>query len=240
MDKKIDLSGFKMKKNLNPEVWVDGALKKDIRKNLLKIADDYYESLDLEGVDIIDVTLTGSLANYNWSKYSDIDLHIIIDYKEVGIDNEILSDYLRTKSRRWNETHDIVIYGFDVEIYVQDINEKHESNGVYSILNQEWLLKPTNKNVRINDKIVVDKSKKYMEKTYKLFLQLSDENVDYEDVFEKSTVLKEKIMDMRKEGLDSGGQYSTENIIFKVLRRNGTIEMLNDINTISYDKSLTI
>ena len=76
----IDLSGFKMQDKLNPKIWdKEQNMKSDVRKTLLKIADDYFESLEIPGVDIEDVTMTGSLANYNWSKYSDIDLHILID-----------------------------------------------------------------------------------------------------------------------------------------------------------------
>ena len=49
-----------------------------IQKNLLKIAKDYYSELKLD-IPILDITLTGSLANYNWSKYSDNSLYIIFD-----------------------------------------------------------------------------------------------------------------------------------------------------------------
>ena len=44
------------------------------------------------GIDffIHDILLTGSLANYGWSKYSDVDLHIVIDFDESNHNNKLL------------------------------------------------------------------------------------------------------------------------------------------------------
>ena len=45
---------------------------------------------------------------------------------------------------------------------------------------------------------------------------------------------------MRQCGLDEGGEWSVENIVFKVLRRNGMLDRLGDIKTVAYDKSMTL
>jgi len=45
---------------------------------------------------------------------------------------------------------------------------------------------------------------------------------------------------MRQAGLDEVGEFSVENMVFKVLRRNGMLERLSDIKTVSYDKSVTL
>ena len=120
-NKSIDLSGFKMQDELNPKIWdKEQKMKSEVRKTLLKIADDYFESLGLDGVDIEDVTMTGSLTNYNWSKYSDVDLHIVVDYNEIPVDEDLVADFLKSKSSNWNKEHDVKIYGYDVELYVQD------------------------------------------------------------------------------------------------------------------------
>ena len=152
-NRKIDLGGFTMNDELNPKIWDENQkMKPEVKKNLLKIADDYFESLKIPGVDIEDVCITGSLANYNWSKYSDVDLHIIIDYKDVPVDEALVQDFFKSKSSNWNKEHDVKIYDYDVELYVQDINESHHSTGVYSILNNEWVTKPQNKKINFNDK----------------------------------------------------------------------------------------
>ena len=239
-DNSIDLSGFKMQDTLNPKIWdKNEKLRPEIRKNLLKIADDYFEGLELGSVDIEDVTLTGSLANYNWSQYSDVDLHMIIDYKEVPVDETLVQDFLKTKSASWNQAHDIKIYGYDVELYVQDISEEHTSTGVYSILNNEWVLKPEKKPIKIDNINVKLKAERIMDSIDDLYAEMKDSE-NYDDVVEKSDKIKERIKKMRQAGLDEAGEFSVENMVFKVLRRNGMLERLSDIKTVAYDKSVTL
>jgi predicted nucleotidyltransferase len=238
--REIDLSGFKMKDELNPKIWdEEQKMKPDVRKTLLKIADDYFESLDLPGVDIEDVTMTGSLANYNWSKYSDVDLHIIIDYKDMPMDEELVGDYLLSKSDAWNDKHDIKIYGFDVEIYVQDDDAEHYSSGVYSVLKNEWDIKPEKKKISVKDKAVKDKANRVMDMIDGLY-DIMQDTEDYEKVTEMADRIKTKIKKMRQCGLEEGGEWSVENMVFKVLRRNGMYGRLSDIKTVAYDKSMTL
>jgi len=240
MNKTIDLSGFKMKDTLNPKIWDGEKLKPEIRKTLLKIADDYFEGLGLGSeVDIEDVSMTGSLANYNWSKYSDVDLHILTNYDDIPVDEDLVLDFLKSKSGSWNDTHDIKIYGFDVEIYVQDIDEKHTSTGVYSILNDEWTLKPKQQDVKINKKSVTHKATVIMDRVEDLYNDIHDER-NYETIIVKAQKIQDRIKKMRQTGLDSVGEFSVENMAFKSLRRNGTLERLSDIKTLAYDKSLTM
>lgn len=239
-DRSIDLSGFKMQDNLNPKIWDKSErLRPEIRKTLLKIADDYFQGLELEGVDIEDVTFTGSLANYNWSQYSDVDLHILIDYKEVPVDEDLVQDFLKTKSTTWNQNHDIKIYGYDVELYVQDISEEHVSTGVYSILTNEWLKKPEKKRISVDDKNVKLKSERIMDSIDDLYDNMKEVE-NYDEIVEKADKIKDKIKKMRQAGLDRTGEFSVENIVFKVLRRNGMLDRLSDIKTLAYDKSVTL
>jgi hypothetical protein len=239
-DRSIDLSGFEMQETLNPKIWDKSEkLRPEIRKTLLKIADDYFESLELPGVDIEDVTFTGSLANYNWSQYSDVDLHMLIDYKEVPVGEGLVQDFLKTKSTNWNQNHDVKIYGYDVELYVQDISEEHVSTGVYSILKNEWLVKPEKKRISVDDKNVKLKSERIMDSIDDLYDDMK-KTENYDEIVEKSDKIKDKIKKMRQAGLDRAGEFSVENMVFKVLRRNGMLDRLSDIKTVAYDKSVTL
>jgi len=62
----------------------------------------------------------------------------------------------------------------------------------------------------------------------------------YEEAFKKTEFLKEKIRNMRKSGLETGGAFSVENLAFKVLRRNESLKKLNDLKLMSYDKMKSI
>jgi hypothetical protein len=238
-NRKIDLRGFQMQDELNPKIWDENQkMRPEVKKTLLKIADDYFESLEIPGVDIEDVTMTGSLANYNWSKYSDVDLHIVVDYKDVPVDKDLVQDFFKSKSSNWNKEHDVKIYGYDVELYVQDINEPHHSTGVYSILNNEWKIKPEKKKITINDKSVRDKANMLMDRIEALYDELIDG--DYNVAIKGVDKLTQKIKKMRQSGLESGGEFSVENMVFKVLRRNGMMDRLYDIKNVAYDKSVTL
>ena len=238
-DREVDLTGFQTQKKLNPRIWDGDILQPEIRKNLLKIADDYFESLELPGVDIEDVTFTGSLANYNWSKYSDVDLHILIDYKEVPVDERLVQDFLKTKSTSWNQNHDVKIYGYDVELYVQDIVEEHVSTGVYSILKNKWIVKPEKKPIKIDNINVKLKSNRIMDNIDDLYDEMKKEK-NYENIVQKADKIKDKIKKMRQAGLDKAGEFSVENMVFKVLRRNGMLERLSDMKTVAYDKQVSL
>jgi len=203
-NRKVDLLGFKMQDELNPKIWdKEQNMKPDVKKMLLKIADDYFESLELPGVDIEDVTMTGSLANYNWSKYSDVDLHIVVDYKDIPVDEDLVMDFLNSKSSNWNKEHDVKIYGYDVELYVQDIKEEHHSTGVYSILKNEWVTKPKKKKISINDKSVKDKSNRFMDRIEEIYDEMEESS--NEETVNRVEKLTEKIKNMRQSGLESGG-----------------------------------
>jgi hypothetical protein len=237
--KNIDLSSFKVKDTLNPKIFdKNQKIHPEIRTRLLMIADDFFDTLELPWVDVTDITLTGSLANYNWSKFSDVDLHIIIDYKEVDENESLVSEYLAAKKNIWNEKHDITIKDYDVELYVQDMNEDHISTGVYSIMWNDWLVKPEKGSPKIDSKKVKQKASKIID-SYDTVLESYYEG-EYDKVIRKINTIRQKIKKMRQSGLDREGEYSYENITFKVLRRVGLLDKLSDLETLSYDKSLTM
>ena len=237
--KNIDLSSFKVKDTLNPKIFdKNQKIHPEIRTRLLMIADDFFDTLELPWVDVKDITLTGSLANYNWSKFSDVDLHILIDYNEVDENESLVSEYLAAKKNIWNEKHDITIKDYDVELYVQDMNEDHISTGVYSIMWNDWLVKPEKGSPKIDSKKVKQKASKIID-SYDTVLESYYEG-EYDKVIRKINTIRQKIKKMRQSGLDREGEYSYENITFKVLRRVGLLDKLSDLETLSYDKSLTM
>ena len=235
----IDLSSFKVKDQLNPKIFdKNQKIHPEIKTRLIMIADDFFDTLELPWVDVTDITLTGSLANYNWSKFSDVDLHILIDYNEVDDNESLVSEYLAAKKNIWNEKHDITIKGYDVELYVQDMNEEHVSTGVYSIMWDDWLVKPERGTPKIDYKKVKQKASSIID-SYDSLIQ-SYYQKDYDKVIRRINTTRQKIKKMRQAGLDREGEYSYENITFKVLRRVGLLDKLSDLETMAYDKSLSM
>ena len=196
-------------------------MKPVIRKKLLEISDNFIEFL---GVDffIHDIVLTGSLANYNWSEFSDIDLHIIIDYEETGHNINLLKEFFNAKKGVWNALHDIKIKKYEVELYVEDVTEEHISSGVYSILNDVWIIKPQKEKKKIDDRIIIEKGEEYAKQIDDL-IEKKKQNIDISSDIDE---IKNKIKRFRQAGLHDGGEYSYENLTFKLLRRNGYIKKL--------------
>lgn len=236
------LSSFKIKNNLCPDVWdtTKGQyiLKSEIRERLLRIA---YEFLDSLGVDVVisDVTFTGSLSNFNWSNFSDIDLHLIADFNQFNKKElPLYEELFMLKKSIFNDKHDITILGYDVELYVQDENEEHTSTGVYSVMNDEWIVKPKKETKKIDINFIKKKSENWM-KEIDSVIELS-KGESLEDAKKLIKKFKEKIKKYRSSGLEKGGEYSTENLVFKVLRRNGYIEKLFNVSNKLVDSKLSI
>ena len=235
----IDLSSFKVKDTLNPKIFDPSQhMYGDIRTRMLMIADDFFETLDIGWVDIDDIILTGSLANFNWSRFSDVDLHILLKFEDVDENVDLVREYFNSKKNLWNEKHNITIKGYDVELYVQDTTEPHVSSGVYSVLWDGWVVKPEKGSKKIDEKKVTQKVNSLVD-TIKHSFKLYKES-EYDKVIRSIKNLKEKIKKMRQSGLDREGEYSFENIAFKVLRRMDFLDKLSELETLAYDKSLTL
>ncbi len=237
--KKI-LDSFSVKKTLNPKIWKNpsdpekSVMKPEVRKALTKIAEKFVEFMG-DDVFVEDIVLTGSLANFNWSEYSDFDLHVIVDLQQYEEQAEIYKELFNLKKQVFNEKHDIKIYGYDVELYAQDQEESHYSSGVYSIMNDEWLNKPKKFEIDVDKKVLKDKIECWTTK-----IDNALETATLEDDLEVLDNIKEKIKDYRKSGLEKDGELSYENLVFKFLRRSGHIEKLYGMANKVLDKELSV
>ena len=229
---------FVTRDRLHQKFWFDqGRLNPRIRSKLTKIVNDFIEGLDID-INIKDITFTGSLANFNWSRFSDIDLHIIIDFGEIDDDIDFVRGYFNSKKSLWNRAHDIRIYGFEVEIYVENKNEPHVASGLYSITQDKWIKEPIKEEAKIEWDDVEKKTRSLMDQIDRIKLMI-DEG-DYKDAYAYAKKIKEKIKRFRKYGLEREGLNSAENVYFKVLRRNEYIGRLMALKTLAYDKSMSI
>jgi len=221
----VDVSSIQFHDDLNPLIWdKKGEMKEDVRKQLLKIAKRFIEFSDLEKLNFDDIIMTGSMANYNYNENSDIDLHILMDHDQVSTQKDFADEFLKMKKSIWNERYPIQIKGHDVELYYQDTDEPHHSTGTYSVMKNEWINEPTKKIVNVDTENIKLKSSYLMYeiddlsdiKDSKIFL------LKYNDV-------KDKIKKMRQNGLETGGEFSPENLSFKVLRNTGYLQKLADL-----------
>ena len=238
LEEEVEEDSFEKQTELEPRFWEDGALNPKIAKRLEKIARDFIEGLDIP-VEAEDLRFTGSLANYNWSKYSDIDLHMVVVFSKIVEDTQLVKFFFDAARMRWNELHDIKIYGYEVEIYVEDVGESHRSSGVYSISQQEWIAEPDADEVEID--FVTARKKSDDIATQVGLIQHIVDNGKLEAALKIIERLKAKIRRMRQAGLNSiAKEFSPENIAFKILRRDDTLQKLNDLKYDAYDKLMSL
>ena len=231
---------------LNPLFWTINSddeyiFDPVIRKKLLSIADDFFAGYSdiAKNSEIKDIQLTGSMANFNYTDQSDLDVHVLIDFKTIEGSSEVSKAAVDGIRFIWNLRHNIKMRGHDVELYVQDHEEPHVSSGLYSLMRGEWVKKPIYKDPKVDDSDVEKKYRSIASDIDRLDSKLiTAENIpsNAKDLHEMSTRLKKKIQKMRKESLSKGGEFSIGNLAFKKLRNSGYIGKLIDIISISYDR----
>jgi hypothetical protein len=214
---------FPVHKQLNSKIWDNGKLRPDVKKVLEKIAKEFEEFLESPQIDVKDISFTGSLANYNYTRYSDIDLHLIVS---VGSDDDgdckiNLKEFFATKKNLWNQSHDITVCGFPVELYAQLYDEEVMAEGIYSVTNNKWTKEPTKTNVEYDEYAVKIKAHYFTE----IIDRAIADSVNDKEYLQK---IMDKIITMRKSGLEKGGEFSEENLAFKSLRNAGYLKKLND------------
>jgi hypothetical protein len=215
----LSVQSIPFQEKLNPLLWANDRLKTEIRYQLLLIARNFTEFLNVQSIHLKDITISGSNASYGYSEFSDIDLHLVVD---IPSDKPELVELYDAKKNQYNFTYNIKIKNIDVELYVQDTNQHHESAGIYSIVNDKWIKEPKHQTPRVSEQEVNDKARNYVGQINQALksskLKLAKDTMD-------------NIKRLRKSGLDDMGEFSVENLAFKLLRAHGKIDKLrNHIN----------
>jgi len=219
---------------LNPDFWQNGQFDPATRTKLLQIAHDFYADLKIDAP-IVDIHLTGSMANYNWSDTSDLDVHVHVDFAEVDDNVELVQKALEGQKFIWNLRHPVLIKGHDVELYIQDKKKHTISSGIYSLLKDEWINKPVYDLPTVDMHYVADKVESYKNEIEELSNLLTADNIDDARlIFDRAKVLKKKISSIRDASLRKEGEFSIENLVFKELRNQGYIGKLIKLQAKAY------
>lgn len=212
---------------LHPKVWdANQKLKPAVRKKLVEIAEAFVEFLEIDASTVEDYLVVGSIANYNWNQYSDIDLHILIDFQKASdsCNEEVTEEWLMAKKALWLERFDITVDGLKVEVGPQDVTVNLTSAAVYSILENRWIKKATHKEPELDQKAYDKKLKEMLDRAMKLLGKdsTSEEIADF----------RQELRDMRQSSLNlkkGGNEFSTNNLVYKTLRNQGIVDKLKEL-----------
>jgi RNA polymerase sigma factor (sigma-70 family) len=220
----------KFNDRLNPRIWgADEKMRPEVREQLLKIADDFREFLGID-VEVKDITVSGSNAAYTYTPHSDIDLHLVVDLPMADA-SEVYRELFDAKKYAYNDQHDIRIGGHEVELYVQDANKQHVSQGIYSITNDDWVSVPKRRRPDVDD---ISLKSKFEDLGHRI------ESVVAGGDYEQITALAQRIKELRQAGLDAHGEFGPENLAFKMLRTQGLIKKLYDARNAAKDQLLSL
>ncbi|QQO97507.1 hypothetical protein Molly5_26 [Maribacter phage Molly_5] len=219
---------------LNPSIWDGLSMRPEVRKRLLAIAYDFFNSLGLNKPDTLkDITLTGSSSNYNWSSFSDIDLHLRLDFSQISDDTDFVKELFLGKKTIWNAEHNIKIFDIPVEVYIENIGDTHIASGLFSVLNNSWIVTPVRTQLSVDKDDVISKVEGFTSQLPYL-IELFNSG-SYPRLIETITKIKDKIATLRQSGLIKTGEFGVENLTFKILRRGNFISSLNDLSTRAFD-----
>jgi GNAT superfamily N-acetyltransferase len=215
---------------LNPKLWDrNGAMHSNILQGLRNMAAEFQDFLGLEELDVLDITISGSNAAYTYTPHSDIDLHLVVKVPEDA--KTLYKELFDAKKNLYNLVHDQKIKGFDVEFYVQNDSDPVQSMGIFSVMRNRWISVPKKIKATIDDQSVKSKVA-----DFKSRIQEALNSDDY--------LMAQKAWDdfknMRRSGLERGGEFSPENLAFKILRTQGYQDSLYDHIKSLKDRELSV
>lgn len=221
---------------LNPLLWnSDNTLKTDIGEALRAIVLQYIDDSEvLKESHIIDIELLGSNASYNYTKDSDLDLHIVVNMESISSDTALVQIACNAEKSVFNKAYNITVKGIDVELYVEDVNAATASNGIYSLTKNEWIKFPTR--MDIPD---VTNNPDYN-------VLLGEWVKAAKDILNNSSSSSEisrfinEIYNLRRLSIMTEGEYGIGNLVFKEVRNKGLLQQLKDMLNLMSSRELSL
>ncbi len=220
---------FEKHNTLNPKLWANNKLIPEVKDKIIEIIDQFLSTIELD-IKIVDARIVGSQASYNYTDKSDLDVHLISNFELMNASEEILTILYNALKTKFNSDYDITIKGVDVELYIEDMNSTAVSNGIYSIYQDKWIKMPK----KLENIPEIDTSKEYREWSDKIDTIIQFGNP------ESIEKLIDDLYILRKDSLDTEGEYGKGNQVFKDLRNAGLLDDLKTAYKKKRSKELTL
>ena len=215
---------------LNPRIWNGDKLRPQIKQGVMQVVDEFQDYIEYQ-LPIVDIVLVGSNASYNYTAHSDLDVHIILNFENIDDNKELVGMLCQGWKSSFNNAYDIQLGGQDVEVYCEDMQTSTNSNGIYSVIQDRWLKYPQPIEIPAEEIDI----EPYLDPVL----------VDVEDALNSgSSEDVQKMIDwlyyQRKLALQTEGEFSVGNLIFKAVRNEGLLDALKDKRNELRSKELTV
>lgn len=213
---------------LNPVLWSDNKLRPEIKEKIMDLVNEFQSTLDIP-LTILDINIVGSNASYNYTDKSDVDVHIITNFEEYGYPQELVTAAMNSFKSGFNSKYDITYGGYNVELYIEDVKSSPQSNGIYSIVRDEWIKEP----IKLQP-IEIELEPELSEFTNRInqVIQSGTE----EDILR---VIDDLYL-LRRNSLVVDGEFGKGNLIFKTIRNEGLLDDLKERRVELASKELSI
>lgn len=220
--------------DLNPLLFENDELKPDVKEAIEKIAEQFINGLKEDKIKFYleDIVLVGSNVSYNYTKDSDLDIHLIANSDELKCPDDLYPLLYSAYRSIFNSNYDLTIKGIPAEIYVEMDKPTGKSNGIYSIYNG-WIKHPVQENIPELDTKAFDKLfNKWESQYFDIIENVTD--VDKIDDF------IEDVYDLRKNSIAKDGEYGLGNLVFKEFRNLGYLDNLKELKRKEIEKDLSL
>ena len=201
---------------LNPAIWDNGMLKSEIKEKILALVEEFQSTLDVP-LHVLDVEIVGSNASYNYTDKSDVDVHIITNFDDYGYPQEFIQAAMNSFKANFNKAYDVDYKGFNVELYVENVNSTPTTNGVYSVIQDKWIKEP-----KKLEAIEVELEPALTEYRQKIDSALKSGSA------EEINAIIDELYVMRRNSLLVDGETGAGNLIFKQIRNDGLLDGLKN------------
>lgn len=207
---------------LNPLIWEGETLRSDVRTAILEIVNKYIEDSEVLSLeDVIDIELLGSNASYNYTKDSDLDIHLVVNMEMISSDPALVQIACNAEKALFNKAYEITIKGIEIELYVEDVKAGAVSNGVFSVSKNEWIKMPVPK--QIPD---IKEDEEYLG-LLDAWMIRAKKACNSDSRIEVMTFIND-LYNLRRISIMTDGEYALGNLVFKEIRNHGLLQELKD------------
>lgn len=207
---------------LNQAIWDGDNLKEDVKGAIREIVQKYVEDSEILCMnDIIDIELLGSNASYNYTQYSDLDIHLVVNMEALSSDPTLVQIACNAEKALFNKAYSFMVKGVEVELYVEDVKAATASNGIYSITKDEWIKKP--EPIDIPDFIEDDE---YLTILDNWMIRAKNALNDTSSIEIQQFI--NDLYNLRRLSIMTDGEYGKGNLVFKEIRNAGLLQELKD------------
>lgn len=205
-----------------PAALFDGdKVKPSLRQKAMDFAQARFRDLGLKDLRILDMLFVGSLASYEHDDLSDVDVHVIIDPASWSGDPALLRRHLRAVNDLNEFLYDrVTLFGrkADYTFYLDTVENRIEPGvGIYSLFKETWLEPPKAATARFSRETVEADLLRFVRRYNDLVAAYAKDKKAF--ACGAFSDLREEVRLYRRKGIAADGIRSTENIVYRALRR---------------------